>query len=134
LGNEIDLIVRDAVNALEQLRARYAHHDETVGQPPELFDHRALCRIRSGQHSVECRDDRHPHLPQQREQVGTGLAAENPVLSSLPNNTRRRSSGIEGTSGPAADPDDDRDGMRDAEPWFTLEQRPLFTIAQTWAG
>ena len=68
------------MNALEEVSARYAHHDETVRQPRQFFDHRALCGIRSGQHGVQRRHDRHPQLAQQGEEVGASLAAEDPVL------------------------------------------------------
>ena len=78
--DQIDLIRGNAMHPFEQLGAGLAHHDQPLRQPRQLLEHHALRRIRFRQDRVQRRDDRHPQVSQQLEQMRTRLAAEDPVF------------------------------------------------------
>ena len=66
------------IDAVQQLTALVGHHDDLRGRLDDSLHYRALDRARAGQHRVQCRDDRHGQACQQFEDVGAGIAAENP--------------------------------------------------------
>ena len=78
MGNDLDLLVRHAMDTVQQLTGLFGHHDDLRGRPDDSVRYRALDRARAGQHRVQCRDHRHGQARQQFEDVGTGVAAENP--------------------------------------------------------
>ena len=80
-GMWIDLRRRDLVPDLtEERRAVLAHHDQALRERAELVHHATLRRVGFAQDRVEGRHDRHPQLAEQRQDVGAGLAAEDPVF------------------------------------------------------
>ena len=78
--NQVDLPLRDAVHALQQLRAGGAHHHQPLREPRQLVDHHPLRRVGLRQDGVQRGDDGHPQVAQQRQHVRAGLAAEDAVL------------------------------------------------------
>ncbi len=80
MGDDLDLVVRHAIDAAQQLASLVGHHDDLRGRFDDAFHHRALRRGRLGQHGVQRRDNRHRQARQQLEDVGAGVAAENSEL------------------------------------------------------
>ncbi len=78
--DEVDLVGGHAVHLAEKLCSLLAHDDEALGQPRELVHHAPLLRRRFGEDGVQRRDDRHPELAEEREDVGARLSAVDPVF------------------------------------------------------
>ena len=77
MGDDLDLVVRHAIDAAQQLASLVGHHDDLRRRLDDAFHHRALGGGRLGQHRVQRRDDRHAEARKQLENVGAGFAAEN---------------------------------------------------------
>ena len=79
--NQIDLLPRDLVAAVQNVGRTTAHHNRPVGELQEFgqylaeFGFRRLLEDR-----VQRRDDGHAKLAQQREQMTPGLTAEDAEL------------------------------------------------------
>ncbi len=80
VGNHLDLVIRDLIDACQQLATLSGHHDNLRGRLDDTLHHRALRGRWLGQHGMERRDDRHGEARQQHEDVGAGFAAENSEL------------------------------------------------------
>ena len=80
MGDDLDLVVRHAIDVAQQFAALLGHHDDLRGHLDDALHHRALSRRRLGQHGVQRRDDRHGQARQQRQDMGAGFAAENAEL------------------------------------------------------
>ncbi len=77
MGNDLDLVVRHAIDVAQQFPALAGHHDDLRGHLDDALHHCALSRRRRGQHRVQGRDDRHGQARQQFQDMGPGFAAEN---------------------------------------------------------
>ena len=77
MGDDLDLVVRHAIDVAQQFTALVGHHDDLRGHLDDALHHRALRRRRRGQHRVQRRDDRHGQARQQFQDMGPGFAAEN---------------------------------------------------------
>ena len=77
VGDDLDLVVRHAIDAAQQLAALVGHHDDLRRRIDDALHHRALGGGRLGQHRVQRRDDRHAEARKQLENVSAGFAAEN---------------------------------------------------------
>lgn len=77
MGNDLDLLVRHAIDAVQQFAALLGHHDDLRGRLDDSLRYSALYRARACQHRVQSCDDRHGQARQQFKDVGAGIAAEN---------------------------------------------------------
>ena len=77
VGDDLDLVVRHAIDIAQQFTALAGHHDDLRGHLDDALHHRALRRRRRGQHRMQRRDDRHGQARQQLQDMGPGVAAEN---------------------------------------------------------
>ena len=80
MGDDLDLVVRNPIDAAQQLPALLGHHHDLRRGLDDAVHHRALRRRRIGQYGMERRHHRHGETRQQRENVGAGFAAENSEL------------------------------------------------------
>ena len=80
VGNKINLPRRDAVNVTQKRCRVLTHHNQTVGEPANLIEHRALMGIRFAQYRVKCCDEWHLQLAQEHENVAPRYAAKNTVF------------------------------------------------------
>ena len=59
VGDDLDLVVRHAIDAAQHLASLVGHHDNLRGRLDEPFHHGALGGARLGQHRVQRCNDRH---------------------------------------------------------------------------
>ena len=59
VGNDLDLVVRHAIDAAQHLASLVGHHDDLRRRLDDALHHRTLGGGRLGQHRVQRRDDGH---------------------------------------------------------------------------
>ena len=78
--DQVDLGLGDAVDLPQERPGPLGHDDDAGGQVGQLRQDPPLVGVRLAQDGVEGRDDRHPQVPQQAEDVAAGRAAVDAVL------------------------------------------------------
>ena len=80
MRDQVDLGLGDAVDLAQERPRPLGHDDDAGGQVGQLRQDPPLVGVRLAQDGVEGRDDRHPQVAQQAEDVAAGRAAVDPVL------------------------------------------------------
>jgi len=80
VGNEVNLVRRDAIDALQKARAALTHDHHPLRQPRYLLQHPALVGVWLLEYGVERRNDGHAQLFQQGQDVAAGPAAEDAIF------------------------------------------------------
>ena len=76
VGDDVNLLKRDAVDFVQVRRGKMAHDDEAVGEVGNLVHGGALVGVRFAQDGVQGSDQRHLEFAQQAEDVAAGEAAK----------------------------------------------------------
>ncbi len=63
--NHIDLSIRNRIHIAQKLRRQFAHDNQAIGEPRDLFQHGALIRVRLAQNRVQRGHHRHLQSAQQ---------------------------------------------------------------------
>ncbi len=68
------------VNLSQEFRTAFTHHNQTVREGRDLFQHKALVGVGVAQDRVQSGDDRHAQFTQERQDVTTGPAAVDAIF------------------------------------------------------
>ena len=78
--DQVDLGVGDVVDVAKERAGTLGHHDQAGRELGDLTEHAALLGAGLLEHGVQRRDDRHPQVAQQADDMAAGRAAEDAVL------------------------------------------------------